>query len=182
MAKLKVVGLCGSLRKDSWNLKLLRNFLPELESAGFSAELFPSLDLPLVNEDLEKKALPENILALRRAVESADVVAIASPEYNGFFTPALKNAIDWCTRPPGNLWAGKPVVILGATEGGFGTIRGSVQLRTQLSNIKAWVIPDLVLLPHCDKAFDGEGRLTNEGTRKAMNVTIAALKSFLRIN
>jgi chromate reductase, NAD(P)H dehydrogenase (quinone) len=178
MAKLKVVGICGSLRVDSWNLKLLRNFLGELDNSGFETKLFPSLEMPLMNEDLEKKPLDSRILAFRDAVKEADIVAIASPEYNGSFTPALKNAVDWATRPPGNLWAGKTVVLLGATEGGFGTIRGSIMLRTLLGNIKAWVLPDLVLVPQCSKSFDSDGKINNEATKKQIHGAIEALKAF----
>jgi chromate reductase len=178
MAKHKVVGICGSLRADSWNLKLLRNFLAELEASGFETKLFESLEMPLVNEDLEKKPLDSRILAFRDAVKEADIVAISSPEYNGSFSSALKNAVDWATRPPGNLWVGKPIVLLGATEGGFATIRGSVQLRTVLSGIKAWVLPEMVLLPHADKAFAPDGKLLVEATKKQMQGTIEALKIF----
>jgi chromate reductase len=178
MAKHKVIGICGSLRAESWNLKLLRNFLRELGETGFETQLFPSLEMPLVNEDLEKQPLDARILAFRDAIKEADIVAIASPEYNGSFSPALKNAVDWATRPPGNLWAGKTVVLLGATEGGFGTIRGSIMLRTLLGNIKAWVLPDLVLVPHCDKAFDNEGKLIAEPAKKQIRGTIEALKAF----
>ena len=179
MAK-KIIGLCGSLRAESYNLKLLRNFLGEAQKAGYETKLYPSLEMPLVNEDLETKPLPAAITAFRAAVEAADVVAIASPEYNGSFSSALKNAVDWATRPPGNLWAGKTVVLMGATPGGFATIRGSIQLRTVLGGIKAWVIPDLVLLPHAHKAFDAEGKLLDEAARKQIAGTLDALKAFLR--
>jgi len=170
---MKTLGLCGSLRSDSWNLKLLRNFLESLPGST----LYPSLDLPHVNEDLEKGTLPASILAFRQALEKAQVVVIASPEYNGSFSSALKNAIDWGTRPPGNLWAGKVVVLLGASPGVFGGIRGLIQLRTVLSGIKAWVIPEQVILPAADKAFAG-GKLQNEAALKQIEVAVASLKAF----
>jgi chromate reductase, NAD(P)H dehydrogenase (quinone) len=178
MSKTKVLGLCGSLRADSWNLKLLKNFLPALDPQHFETRLYGKLDMPLVNEDLETKPLPQPILDFRSALEESPVVAIACPEYNSSITPALKNAIDWATRPPGNLWQGKIVVLLAASPGALGGARGLIHVRAVLSNIRAWVIPDLVLCPHADQAFDGEGRLGNEATRKQISQAIAGLRSF----
>jgi NAD(P)H-dependent FMN reductase len=178
MAKNKIIGLCGSLRKDSWNLKLLRHFLAEAEKAGFEAKAFDGLEMPLVNEDLEKSPLDARILRFREALESAEIVAIASPEYNGSYSPALKNAIDWATRPPANLWAGKIVVLLGASPGAFGGIRGGIHLRTLLGTIKAWVLPEQVLLPLADQAFDPEGKLTNESAKKQVKAALESLGKF----
>jgi chromate reductase len=178
MANIKALGICGSLRAESWNLKLLRNFLGEMKKEGFETTLYPSLELPLVNEDLEKRPLPPSILDFRNAIEKADVVVVSSPEYNGSLSSALKNAIDWATRPPANLWAGKIVVILGSSPGAFGAVRGAIHLRAILSGIKAWVIPEQVLLPFADKGFDAEGKLTNESTKKQMSVALESLKKF----
>lgn len=175
---LKALGLCGSLRADSWNLKLLRNFLGELNKEGFHSRLLPSLEMPLVNEDLENAPLDSRILDFRAALKEAPVVVVASPEYNGSFSPALKNAVDWATRPPENLWAGKIVVLLSASPGSLGGARGLIQLRTVLSGIKSWVIPEQVQLPFSDKAFDGEGFLVHEATQKQIAVAIQSLKNF----
>lgn len=173
----QAIGLCGSLRSDSWNLKLLRNFLGSLEKAGFAPNLWPSLEMPLMNEDLEAKPLDSRITNFRAALKAAPVVVIASPEYNGSFSPALKNAIDWATRPPENIWAGKVVVLLGASPGGLGGVRGLIQLRTVLSGIKAWVIPEQVILPSAHQAFQGEA-LTNEMAQKQIQAAIESLSAF----
>lgn len=152
----KILGLCGSLRAESYNLKLLEIFLSQGKShLGWNTTLYPSLDFPLVNEDLEKSPLPNSILNFRKALEDHSVVALASPEYNGSFSSALKNAIDWGSRPPRNLWEGKVVVLLSASPGSLGGARGLIQLKTVVSGIKSWVIPEQIQLPSADKVLAG---------------------------
>jgi chromate reductase len=176
----KVLGLCGSLRGDSWNLKLLRSFLEQLaqKEPGWQLQAYPDLNLPLMNEDLEKKPLDEKILRLRKAIEESQIIVVASPEYNASFSPALKNAIDWATRPPGNLWVGKVVVLLAASPGALGGARGLIQLRTVLSGIKAWIIPEQVQLPLADQAFSPEGKLANPQALKQIDGAIVSLQNF----
>ena len=180
MAKTKVLGLCGSLRVDSWNLKLLRNFLRTLDGGEFSTSLYNSLELPLMNEDLEKKPLDQRILDFRSAVTEAPIIVCASPEYNGSLSPALKNAIDWATRPPGNLWQGKIAVLLSASPGSLGGARGLIHLRTVLSGIKTWVIPEQVQCAAAHEAFDASGTLKNEGVHKQMLGAMQSLEVFTK--
>jgi chromate reductase len=168
----KTLGLCGSLRKDSWNLKLLRNFMPSDD-----ATVWKSLEMPLMNEDLEGKPLDSRITEFRAALKASSVVVIASPEYNGSLSPALKNAIDWGTRQE-NLWVGKIAVLLSASPGALGGVRGLIHLRTVLSGIKTWVIPEQVQLPFADKAFDAEGKLTNEQTLRQIELARESLRNF----
>jgi chromate reductase len=94
MSQKKVLGICGSLRADSYNLKLLRNFLTLLGDAGMETRLYPPLELPLMNEDLEKKPLHAAILDFRKALEEYPIIVVASPEYNASTPGNLKNAID----------------------------------------------------------------------------------------
>lgn len=174
----KALGICGSLRADSYNLKLLRNFLGALQRAGAETSLFPSLEMPLVNEDLEKKPLDARITDFRAALEKHPIAIVACPEYNSSITPALKNAVDWATRPPGNLWDGKIVVLLGASPGALGGARGLIHVRAVLSNIKSWVIPEMVILPHADQAFDADGKLTAPQALKQIDTAVASLLKF----
>lgn len=175
MAKIKALGLCGSLRKESWNLKLVRNF--QERATDWDMKTYPSLDLPNMNEDVEAAGLPTAVQAFRAAFKEAPVIVIASPEYNAGYSGALKNAIDWASRPPENLWAGKVVVLLSASPGAFGGVRGLIQLRSIVSNLKSWVLPEQVILPHADQAFQG-GKLTNEIVAKQIDGALAALKGF----
>lgn len=178
MAKLKTIGLCGSLRADSWNLKLLKNFQERLAGHNFAPETYPSLELPHLNEDLEKFPLPESITKFRAALKAAPVVVVASPEYNGSLSGPLKNAIDWASRAPENLWVGKIVVLASASPGSLGGARGLIHLRAVLANLKAWVIPEQVQVPFADKAFNGEGKLSNEAVEKQIAGAIASLEAF----
>lgn len=172
MAK-KILGICGSLRADSWNLKLLRAFLSNMKDS----EIYPNLEMPLLNEDLELRPLDARIINFRSALKNASIIAIASPEYNGSFSSALKNAIDWATREE-NIWAGKTVVLLGASPGAFGAVRGAIMLKTVLSGLKSWVIPEQVLCPNADKAFDSNGQLINEAVKKQIALAKDALSAF----
>lgn len=175
----KVLGICGSLRVESYNAKLLRAFLGAMnKDGGFETKAYPTLEMPLVNEDLEKKPLDAKILDFRAALKEAQIVIVASPEYNGSLSPVLKNAIDWATRPPGNLWEGKIAVLLGASPGALGGARGLIHVRTVLSGIKAWVIPEQVQCPMADKAFDTNGKLTNEMVEKQIQGALQSLKNF----
>jgi chromate reductase len=175
----KVIGLTGSLRADSHNLKLLRNILRHLQDTGaYETKLGPTLQLPLFNEELEAKPLDPSITEFRAALKAADIVVIASPEYNGTVTGALKNAIDWASRPPENLWAGKTVVLAAASPGGFAGIRGLIQLRTILSGLKSWVIPDQIMLGNSHEAFDQEGCAKGETLNKQISGVVAGLKEF----
>jgi NAD(P)H-dependent FMN reductase len=178
MAQKKVLGICGSLRAESWNLKLLRNFLDTLRQEGAETTLYPSLEMPLMNEDLEKLTLDSRVLQFRAALKDHPIVVIASPEYNGSFSPALKNAIDWASRPPENLWTDKIAVLLSASPGALGGARGLIQVRAVLSTCRAWVIPEQVQCSLADKAFTPEGKLVQDGGLKQLTKAIASLNRF----
>lgn len=176
--KTSVLGLCGSLRVDSWNLKLLKNFLAAMPTDSFQTRLYGSLELPLMNQDLETPPLPQSVLDLRAALEASPVVVIGSPEYNSSYSPVIKNAIDWASRPPKNLWDGKLVVLLGASPGMFGGARGQIHLRSVLANQRSWVMPDLVVCPKAHEAFGGDGTLLNEHVAKQIATAIQGLTAF----
>jgi chromate reductase len=127
-----VAVLVGSLRRDSINRKFAES-LARL-SAGRLAFRFVEIgDLPLYNDDLWQSP-PEAVLRLKREVEAADAVLFVTPEYNRYFSPAIKNAIDWGTRPWGkNSWAGKPAAIIGATPGATGAAAAQNSLKALLS-------------------------------------------------
>jgi len=113
---LHIVGFSGSLRKGSYNRKLLE-IAEDLLPAGVTYEIVELNDLPLYNEDVEKEGFPPAVRAFRDALQNADSIVITSPEYNSSVTGALKNALDWASRgengQPGPL-ARKPVAIMGA--------------------------------------------------------------------
>jgi NAD(P)H-dependent FMN reductase len=179
---IKTLGLCGSLRADSYNLKLLRSFFSALsEKGGFEPAIYDSLDLPLVNQDLEKSPLDSKILRFQAAVSEAPVLVVASPEYNGSISGPLKNAIDWATRPSGtNLWAGKVIVLLAASPGALGGVRGLIHVRTIFAGLKAWVIPEQVQCGTAHQAFDEKGNLTADLVTKQIQGSIQSLEIFTK--
>ncbi|MCF8565061.1 NAD(P)H-dependent oxidoreductase [Alicyclobacillus tolerans] len=158
---LKIVGIAGSLRKQSYNRQLLKiagELLPkevEFVIADISA-------IPLFNEDLEND-LPGPVVDLKQTVQSADAVLFATPEYNGSISGVLKNVIDWLTRPRGqSSVSGKPAGIIGGTTGMFGAVNAQMHLRHILSLLNMYVIPQpLVLVSQIQNKLDAQGHLTD---------------------
>ncbi len=157
---MKIIGLSGSIRSESLNTKLLR-YLRELIPNDVEYEVIDTLgDVPFYNEDMEAE-VPEAVVRLRHSVVSASGLFIATPEHNHSFSAPLKNAIDWLSRPPGKGGiARKPVAILGAAPGHFGTMRAQIQLRQVLHATNSIVVarPE-VFIADASSKFDGKGRL-----------------------
>lgn len=124
MEDYKILGICGSLRKVSRNMGLLR-CAQQVMPGGFQLDIADISDLPFYAEDRDK---PQSALELIEQVKGAAAFVFACPEYNYSLAPALKNALDWVSREPGFLFSGKPAAILGA-GGGMGTSRAQYHLR-----------------------------------------------------
>jgi NAD(P)H-dependent FMN reductase len=142
------------------------------------------LDLPMMNEDLEKeKGHSAGVLELKRRLIAADGVIYASPEYNGSVTGALKNAIDWATRPREGeaqlqCFRGKVAGLLGASPGKLGGLRGIRDLRMILSGIGSLVMPGDFALAAAHEAFDADGNIKDENSAKmAVGVGQAVVKT-----
>lgn len=126
MRELKLLGICGSLRRQSTNAGLLRAAMAELPD-GVTMEIADLSAVPFYNADLTEK--PAAVQQLLAQMAAADALVLACPEYNYSLAPALKNALDWASREPNNaLLAGKAAAILGA-GGGMGTSRSQYHLR-----------------------------------------------------
>ena len=177
MTPLRVLGLSGSLRKASLNTALLRAAV-DLAPAGMTLEPFDLGALPLFNEDLVESpgAWPEPVAALRNAIASADALLLVSPEYNHSIPAVMKNAIDWASRPPASPLGGKPAAILGASPGGFGTVRMQPHLRQVLTALSMLTLgrPE-VLVSNAKAKFDANGALVDEPTREAVRALLVAL-------
>lgn len=124
----KILAISGSLRKDSFNTKLIEAI--KVASAGKAEVTTTRIDnLPLFNQDLEAN-FPAEAQALKDQIFAADAIVIATPEYNRSIPGVLKNAIDWASRPYGqNAFAGKPLLVLGATGGNVGTALAQSHLK-----------------------------------------------------
>jgi len=165
---MKLLGISGSLRKDSINTKLLneagRLFGPSEFTLG-------NLRMPLYDNDLEQAGIPQEVQTLAQQISDADAVVIASPEYNQSFSGVLKNALDWVSRVDGNPWLDKPVALIHAAAGRTGGARASYALRLAMVPFKSRIItgPE-VLIAGASKEFDGN-RLAND--RYLKNLTEA---------
>lgn len=160
---MRVLGIAGSLRKDSWNRKLLlaaAELLPE----DVELEIWDGLKaVPPYDEDDDVQPAPPPVAALREAIAAADAVLVATPEYNGSVPGQLKNALDWASRPfATNACRFKPVAVVGASTGAFGAVWAQAELRKVLSTMGARVIEGDVSLGHAPERFDDEGRLVDE--------------------
>jgi chromate reductase len=158
---LKALGIAGSLRKDSYNRKLLRIAERMVEELGLPVgEVdLKELNLPMYDGDVEAQGLPRPVRELKAAIEGADLLLIASPEYNYSVSGALKNAIDWATREKNSL-DGKVAAIFGASTGIMGTVRGQAHLRDILEALNVVVVPQPgVFIRSARDAFDEEGSL-----------------------
>jgi len=159
-----LLGISGSLRRDSFNTQILKTLDDAL---GEKAELrvFPLNDLPLYDQDLDTDTPPAPVAALRAAIGEADGIVIASPEYNHGMSGVIKNALDWASRPYAQAkLTGKPVFVLTSSPGAVGGARAHAQLNETLAAIGARTVlrPQAVIPAVHQKVADG--RLTDEAT------------------
>ena len=159
MPTVHALAFAGSLRKESWNRKLLRLAIEGAREAGLEVREFDLSDVPLYNADVEALGFPPPVEALRRAVTEAAALIIATPEYNNSIPGVLKNAIDWASRPPNTL-DGKVAAILGASPGNFGTVSAQHALRPVLVTLNVLTLPGpRVFIARAAQAFESDGAL-----------------------
>jgi chromate reductase len=173
---MRVLGIVGSLRKDSWNRKLLlaaAELLPE----DVELELWEGLKaVPPYDEDDDGEPAPPPVAALRRAIADADAVLVATPEYNSSVPGQLKNALDWVSRPLAtNPLRFKPVAVVGASTGAFGAVWSQAELRKVLAAIGARVIEGDVAVGHAPERFDEAGRLVDDDIREQLEEVVDSL-------
>ena len=158
---MQVLGISGSLREGSHNKRLLEAASGELPP-GVTLELFEGLeDVPAYREDAESDR-PAGARAFMDAIAHADALLFATPEYNSSVPGALKNALDWASRPfPDNVLRDKPAAVIGASTGLFGAVWAQAELRKILSTSGARVIDAELPVGHADGAFDASGQLAD---------------------
>lgn len=170
MSSKRILAFSGSLRQGSYNHQLVSIAARGARGAGAQVTLIRLRDypLPLFDEDLEKaKGMPENAAKLKKLFAEHDGLLIASPEYNGGISAALKNVIDWVSRatdkdePPLSVLKGKTAAILAGSPGGMGGSRGLHLLRQQLENIRIEVLSTQVTVAKVHELMDEDGELTD---------------------
>ena len=179
-AAIHVLAFAGSLRTGSLNRALLRAAV-ELAPEGLTLETLDLRPIPLYDGDVEAAGLPEPVQRLRARIAAADGLLIATPEYNSSIPGVLKNAIDWASRPPDQPCAGKPLATLGATPGGFGTVRAQAHLRQVCAALGMLALPTPELrVSAAQERIDAGGRLTDDATRQALRGLLDALADWIR--
>jgi chromate reductase len=172
----RILGISGSLRDGSYNALLLRAVAEGLP-AGAELERWGGLrDVPAYDHDLDVEPAPAAVAAFREAVARADAVLFATPEYNHSLPGALKNALDWASRPlASNPFRGKPVAVVGSSTGLFGAIWSQAELRKVLAAMGANVLEDQLAVGRAAERFDASGRLADDETRAGLDAVAAAL-------
>ena len=170
----KILAFAGSTRSGSFNAKVLAVAVEGARSAGADVTVLDLAEypLPIYHGDLEEaEGLPENAAKLQAVFASHDGFLIASPEYNGFFSPLLKNTLDWISRLPDDApepFSGKIAAIMSASPGGLGGMRGLVHVRQLLTNLGMIVLPDQVAVSSAYKVFDESGAWTDERKKEQL--------------
>ena len=158
---MRILGISGSLRRGSHNRRLLRAAGDALPPGAVLVEWDGLRDLPAFDEDLESTP-PAPVQELLDAIEEADALLVATPEYNASLPGALKNALDWASRPfPGNALRAKPAAVIGASTGLFGAVWAQAEVRKVLKTSGAHVLESELPVGMADAAFAEDGGLAD---------------------
>jgi chromate reductase, NAD(P)H dehydrogenase (quinone) len=177
---VKTLGISGSLRKGSFNSAALRA-AAELAPEGMTLEIADIAEIPLYNDDVRAQGYPAPVQRLRERIAAADALLFATPEYNYSMSGVLKNIIDWASRPPDPPVIGKPVAIMGASPGLWGTSRAQYHLRQCFVFLNMFPVnkPE-VLIAQAGNKFDAGGKLTDQTTRDLIGQLLVALRDWTR--
>ena len=177
---ITVLGICGSLRKASFNRATLNTAI-ELKPSSMTIEVAEIGDIPLYNEDVRAQGFPPPVERLRRQIAAADALLFVTPEYNYSMPGVLKNAIDWASRPPEQPFAGKPCAIMGAAAGMAGTARAQYDLRRSCVFLDMHPInkPE-VFIGQAQTKFDANGQLLDEAAKGFIRDLLVALDAWTR--
>jgi chromate reductase, NAD(P)H dehydrogenase (quinone) len=178
--KLRILGIAGSLRQGSYNRAALEAAV-ELVPEGATIETFELEGIPGFNQDEEQNP-PAKVVELKSKVRESDAILFVTPEYNYSMPGVLKNAIDWASRPYGDsAWDSKPAAIMGASIGLFGSVRAQYHLRQSMVFLNMFPInrPE-VMIGNASKAFDEQGKLTDETSKKLIRELLQNLVDWTR--
>jgi chromate reductase len=180
----RLIGISGSLRRGSYNTALLRA-AAELTSDDVELRIAAIRGIPLYDGDLEAEGIPEPVAVLKEAIAAADGLILVTPEYNNSIPGVLKNAIDWLTRPPADIariFGGKPVALMGASRGGFGTILAQNAwlpvLRTL--GVEFWSEGRL-LVSRAQTVVGEDGTISDPKVREQLATLVRGFAAFARV-
>jgi chromate reductase len=178
--RIRILGIAGSLRRKSYNRAALRA-AQKLSPEDAELEIFELDGIPVFNQD-EEQTPPPAVVEFKKRIRDADAILFVTPEYNYSIPGALKNAIDWASRPYGDsAWTGKPAAIMGASAGRLGTARAQYHLRQVFVflNVLAVNQPEVMIGNAADQ-FDADGNLTNEDSKKLVRQLLVNLVAWTR--
>lgn len=176
---LKIATIVGSLRKDSFNKKLMMA-LDKLSHPKLEFKILDITHIPLFNQDNETN-LPSAVAQLKNEVTQADGVLFVTPEYNRSIPGVLKNVIDWGTRPYGtNVWVNKPTAIIGTSPGAVGTAVAQSHLRSVITSLGAILLgqPEVYFV-HKEELIDNQFNITNDNSRKFLQGFLDAFSKWV---
>lgn len=177
---LRILGIAGSLRRQSYNRAVLRA-ATKLAPEGAVLETFDLDGIPGFNQDEEQNP-PQKVVELKRQIRAADAILLVTPEYNYSVPGVLKNAIDWASRPYGDsAWNGKPAAIMGASAGALGTARAQYHLRQMFVFLNMFPInrPEIMIM-NAGTRFDEGGNLTDQATNDLIRQLLQSLVEWTR--
>ncbi len=183
---VKILGISGSLRVKSFNTLLLRA-AQSLSTEDIAIEAATLHGIPLYDGDVEERdGIPESVIALKDRIVACDGLLLVTPEYNNSIPGVFKNAVDWLSRPPadaGRIFGRRPVAVIGASPGGFGTILSQNAWLPVLRTLgtRHWAEGRL-MVSRVNKVFDEEGELTDDATRDQLRKFLHGFASFVRVN
>jgi chromate reductase, NAD(P)H dehydrogenase (quinone) len=179
----KIIGLCGSLRKESFNLALLKA-AARLAPANCQIDVRTLHGIPLYDADLEASdGIPRAVQALKDGIAAADGLLLSTPEYNASLPGVFKNAIDWLSRPPADIpqvFGHKPVALIGASAGGFGTVNSQAAWLPVIRALRMqpYYGPP-IRLARAGNAFEGDGSLKDTDQAKQLAELLEAFSAFI---
>jgi len=177
---IRILGIAGSLRRDSYNRATLRAAI-ELAPVDASIDIFELDGIPGFNQDEEQNP-PAKVVELKRRIREAGAILFVTPEYNYSVPGVLKNAIDWASRPYGDsAWNGKPAAIMGASVGTIGTARAQYHLRQMMVFLNMFPVnqPE-VMIGNASEQFDAQGNLTNDVAKQFIRQLLQNLVDWTR--
>jgi chromate reductase, NAD(P)H dehydrogenase (quinone) len=178
-----IIGISGSLRRGSFNSALLRN-AAALMPTGSTLRIETIEGIPLYNGDVETaQGIPPRVAEVKRAIAESDGLLLATPEYNNSIPGVFKNAIDWFTRPPSDIKAtfgGKPVAVIGASPGGFGTILSQNAWLPVLRTLgtKPW-FGGRLLVSRAQTVINEQGDITDAAIKKQLEDFLKGFVGFI---
>tara|TARA_B100001142_G_scaffold143831_1_gene144921 strand:- start:9 stop:548 length:540 start_codon:yes stop_codon:yes gene_type:complete len=179
---MKISGICGSLRKNSWNNILLKIVLNKIaKNKKINTEIINVSNFPLYNADIESVKTPEDVIQAKSKIKKSDLIIFSSPAYNGSYSGVMKNIVDWLSRSP-QVLPGKNALVIGCTPGMSGTLLGYTHLNQLLFGLGVNVLSQpRILVSSINKKLDTDGNLIDEDLELLIEKSIETILNKITI-